>query len=151
VPEPHGHPDHVVPGVAQLLHHALEGDPRGLLRLDAGGAPPIRLEARAQDAEIRIGAVLPVTGKESKIGGAYKLATELAVKEVNDAGGLAIGGKKLKIDLKLLDDTSDPSKSAQLVSARARCCGVETCPDLQLTATSNSATLHFHAAASSLI
>jgi len=28
------------------------------------------LQARAQD-EIRIGAVLPVTGKESKIGGAY--------------------------------------------------------------------------------
>jgi len=70
--------------------------------------------ARAQD-EVRIGAVLPVTGKESKIGGAYKQATELAVKEVNDAGGLDVGGKKLKVALSLLDDTSDASKSAQLV------------------------------------
>ena len=52
--------------------------------------------AYAQDT-IRIGAVLPVTGKESKIGSAYKQATELAVKEANDAGGLTIGGKKLKI------------------------------------------------------
>jgi branched-chain amino acid transport system substrate-binding protein len=68
----------------------------------------------AQDV-IRIGAVLPLTGKESKIGGAFKAATELAVKEVNDAGGLQVGKKKMKIDLRLLDDTSDGPKSAQLV------------------------------------
>ena len=70
--------------------------------------------ARSED-EIRLGAVLPVTGKESKIGGAYKQATEYAVKEINDAGGLDVGGKKMKIDLRLLDDTSEASKSAQLV------------------------------------
>ena len=68
----------------------------------------------AQDV-IRIGAVMPLTGKESKIGGAYKAATEFAVKEVNDAGGLQVGKKKYKIDLRLLDDTTDPTKSAQLV------------------------------------
>ena len=68
----------------------------------------------AQDV-IRIGAVLPLTGKESKIGGAFKAATELAVKEVNDAGGLQVGKQKMKIDLRLLDDTSDGPKSAQLV------------------------------------
>ena len=71
--------------------------------------------ATAQDATIRIGAVLPVTGKESKIGGAFKAATEYAVKEVNDAGGLDVGGKKMKIDLALLDDTSDAARSEQLV------------------------------------
>ena len=70
---------------------------------------------RAADAQIKIGAVLPVTGKESKIGGAYKQATEFAVKEVNDSGGIDVGGKKMKIDLTLLDDTSDAAKSAQLV------------------------------------
>ena len=74
----------------------------------------VGLTARAQD-EIRIGAVLPVTGKESKIGGAYKQATELAVKEANDAGGVQVGGKKMKVNLALLDDTSDAAKSAQLV------------------------------------
>ena len=56
------------------------------------------LPARAQD-EVRIGAVLPVTGKESKIGSAYKQATELAVKEVNDAGGVPSAAKKMKVDL----------------------------------------------------
>ena len=71
--------------------------------------------ARSAEGDIRIGAVLPVTGKESKIGGAYKAATEYAVKEINDAGGLDVGGRKLKIDLKLLDDTSEAAKSAQLI------------------------------------
>ena len=71
--------------------------------------------AWAADAVVKIGAVLPVTGKESKIGGAYKQATEFAVKEVNDAGGVDVGGKKMMIDLTLLDDTSDAAKSAQLV------------------------------------
>jgi branched-chain amino acid transport system substrate-binding protein len=70
---------------------------------------------RAADATIKIGAVLPVTGKESKIGGAYKQATEYAVKEANDAGGVTVGGKAMKIELTLLDDTSDAAKSAQLV------------------------------------
>jgi len=69
----------------------------------------------AHAQEIKIGAVLPITGKESKIGGAYKQATELAIKEVNDAGGLDLGGQKRKINLILLDDTSDGAKSAQLV------------------------------------
>ncbi len=82
-----------------------------VLGLAFGGTMP----ALAQDAEIRIGAVVPVTGKESKIGGAFKQATEFAVKEVNDAGGLQVGGKKMKVDLRLLDDTSEASKSAQLV------------------------------------
>jgi branched-chain amino acid transport system substrate-binding protein len=69
----------------------------------------------AADAVIKVGAVMPVTGKESKIGGAYKQATELAVKEVNDAGGMKVAGKPMKIDLTLLDDTSEAAKSAQLV------------------------------------
>jgi branched-chain amino acid transport system substrate-binding protein len=75
----------------------------------------LTIPARAQDTEIRIGAVLPLTGKESKIGGAYKTATELAIKEINDAGGVDVHGRKMKIDLRLLDDTSDAAKSAQLV------------------------------------
>src|SRR4029450_9444455 len=70
------------------------------------------LPVRAQD-EIRIGAVLPITGKESKIGGAYKQATELAVKEANDAGGVQVGAKKMKVNLALLCDTSGTAHSAE--------------------------------------
>jgi branched-chain amino acid transport system substrate-binding protein len=83
----------------------------GVLTARAGAAPP----PDGGGARIRLGAVLPLTGKESKIGGAFKQATEFAAKEVNDAGGLTVAGRKMKIDLALLDDTSEPSKSAQLV------------------------------------
>ena len=44
-------------------------------------AVPLLLQAVYAQDVVRIGAVLPVTGKESKIGSAYKQATELAVKE----------------------------------------------------------------------
>jgi branched-chain amino acid transport system substrate-binding protein len=91
--------------------------PASLAALVLLGASSVASPSTAAPAneEVRIGAVLPVTGKESKIGGAFKQATEFAVKEVNDAGGLPVGGKKLRVDLKLLDDTSDAAKSAQLV------------------------------------
>ncbi|SDY38507.1 branched-chain amino acid transport system substrate-binding protein [Modestobacter sp. DSM 44400] len=63
---------------------------------------------------IVIGATLPLTGAESKTGGRYKQGYELAVEEVNNAGGIDIGGKKVKVELKLLDDTSDQAKAVNL-------------------------------------
>ena len=95
----------------RLLRQSIRAAALGTLAvLGSSSAVP----AAAQE-EVRVGAVLPVTGKESKIGGAFKQATEFAVKEVNDQGGLVIGGTKVKVDHKLLDDTSDAAKSAQLV------------------------------------
>ena len=75
---------------------------------------------RSAEGDVRIGAVLPLTGKESKAGGAYRQGTEFAVKEINDSGGIAVGDKKLKIDLTLFDDTTDAAKSAQLVEQLVR-------------------------------
>lgn len=76
-----------------------------------GGAKP----AAAEVTEIRFGAVFPITGKESKIGSAFKNATEYAVKEINDKGGIDLKGKKVPIKLEILDDTTDATKTAQLV------------------------------------
>ena len=64
---------------------------------------------------IKIGAVFPLTGKQSKVGGGFKQAAEFAVKEWNDQGGVSIGGKKVPIELQILDDTTNPTTSAQLV------------------------------------
>jgi ABC-type branched-chain amino acid transport systems, periplasmic component len=63
---------------------------------------------------IVIGSTLPLTGAESKTGGRYKQGYELAFAEVNAAGGLDVNGKKVKVELKLLDDTSDQAKSVNL-------------------------------------
>jgi branched-chain amino acid transport system substrate-binding protein len=64
--------------------------------------------------KIVIGSTLPLTGAESKTGGRYKQGYELAFDEVNAAGGLDVNGKKVKVELKLLDDTSDQAKAVNL-------------------------------------
>jgi branched-chain amino acid transport system substrate-binding protein len=64
--------------------------------------------------KIVIGSTLPLTGAESKTGGRYKQGYELAVAEINAAGGIDVNGKKVKVELKLLDDTSDQAKAVNL-------------------------------------
>ena len=63
---------------------------------------------------IVIGSTLPLTGVESKTGGRYKQGLELAFEEINAAGGIDLNGKKVKVELKLLDDTSDQAKAVNL-------------------------------------
>jgi branched-chain amino acid transport system substrate-binding protein len=66
--------------------------------------------------QVVVGAVLPLTGEESRIGGYYKLAYELAVKEYNDHGGLELRAYHRKIPIKLIiyDDKTDPAISRNL-------------------------------------
>jgi branched-chain amino acid transport system substrate-binding protein len=66
--------------------------------------------------KIKIGAVLPLTGKESKIGTFFKAAYEFAVKEVNDQGGIMLKeyNKKVPIELTIQDDQTDQTKSVSL-------------------------------------
>jgi branched-chain amino acid transport system substrate-binding protein len=69
--------------------------------------------------EIKVGAVLPLTGAFSASGNYFQQAYQLATDEVNAAGGLDVGGKKLQVTLKILDDGSDTTKSRSLVEQLA--------------------------------
>jgi branched-chain amino acid transport system substrate-binding protein len=60
---------------------------------------------------IKIGAVVPLTGRYAALGGQVKTGYELGVQQINAAGGVTIGGKKLQIELTMLDDESDPTKT----------------------------------------
>jgi len=64
--------------------------------------------------KIVIGSTLPLTGSESKAGGRLKQGYELAVELENRDGGVDVGGKKVKVELKLLDDTTDQAKAVNL-------------------------------------
>jgi len=81
----------------------------GLLTLPGG-------EVMAQTKEIIMGAALPITGGQSREGGYFKKAYELAVKEINDGGGILVKGygKKIPIKLIIYDDKSDNTTSVQL-------------------------------------
>lgn len=67
--------------------------------------------------EIRVGVVLPITGREAKPGQNQREGIELAIKQINDAGGIFVKskGKKLPVREIFYDDASDQAKSAGLV------------------------------------
>jgi len=65
--------------------------------------------------EIKIGAVLPLTGAFVASGTYFKQGYTMAIDEVNKAGGLDVGGQKYPLALTLLDDGSDATRSRSLV------------------------------------
>ncbi|OFW59177.1 MAG: hypothetical protein A2133_00250 [Actinobacteria bacterium RBG_16_64_13] len=64
-------------------------------------------------ATIKVGAVIPLTGKYSGLGEQVKNGYELAVAEINAAGGVDVGGTKVPLELSILDDESDATKTVQ--------------------------------------
>ncbi len=70
-------------------------------------------------ASIKVGAVIPLTGKYAGLGSQVKGGYELAVKDINDAGGIDIGGTKVPIELSILDDESDATKTVQQLETHA--------------------------------
>src|SRR5574339_129462 len=65
----------------------------------------------AAPASIKVGLNVELTGSIPVVGESSKNAAELAVKEVNDAGGLDVGGAKDTIEL-LVEDNEDKAESA---------------------------------------
>src|SRR4051812_22463849 len=65
-----------------------------------------RRAAAAGEGEIKIGATLPLTGAEARVGGFYKEGYEYAFEQQKNKGGLTVGGKKVPVSLVLLDDTT---------------------------------------------
>jgi branched-chain amino acid transport system substrate-binding protein len=68
--------------------------------------------AAAPDA-IKIGSVIALTGRMAAGGKDVKAGYELAVKDINDAGGVMVKefGRKLPLELLVVDDESDPVKT----------------------------------------
>ena len=60
---------------------------------------------------IKVGAVVPLTGRYAALGAQVRAGYEIGVEQTNAAGGVTVGGKKMPIELTMLDDESDPSKT----------------------------------------
>jgi len=80
--------------------------------LAACGAPnsDVQRGSGTQSGPIVVGASLPLSGPLAGFGGFQKWGYERAVKEVNDAGGLTVDGKKRQVKLVILDDKTDPNQ-----------------------------------------
>ena len=60
---------------------------------------------------VKVGAVVPLTGRYAALGAQVRAGYEIGVEQTNAAGGVTIGGKKMPIELTMLDDESDPTKT----------------------------------------
>ena len=74
---------------------------------------PTEPPAAELPATIKVGAVIPLTGRYAAGGGQIKNGYELAVEDINAAGGVDVGGTQVPLELIALDDESDPTKTVQ--------------------------------------
>lgn len=65
-------------------------------------------------AEILIGATLPLTGAEARVGGFFKEGYDLAFEELAAQGGLVVSGKPRPVKLQLYDDTTSQATAVSL-------------------------------------
>ena len=63
-----------------------------------------------QEVVVKIGLASPITGPQAHIGVDIRNGTQLAVDDIN-AAGLAIDGKKIKLELVAEDDEANPTKA----------------------------------------
>jgi branched-chain amino acid transport system substrate-binding protein len=76
-----------------------------------------------REQTIRIGLNAELTGSIPVVGKSCRNGAELAVKEINDAGGLDVGGKRYKIQL-TVEDNEDKAESSAAVSQKLASEGV---------------------------
>lgn len=62
---------------------------------------------------IKVGVVVPLTGRYAAGGDQVRNGYELAVEDINNAGGVEVMGTKIPLELLVLDDESDPTKTVQ--------------------------------------
>src|SRR4051812_1876054 len=68
-----------------------------------------------QSGTLTLGASLSLTGSLAREGQLTKEGYELCKQRVNAKGGVDLGGRKVKLDIKYQDDASQPDTAAQLV------------------------------------
>ena len=72
------------------------------------------VSAKVEGDTIILGAAVSLSGKYSTNGEHTKNGYNMAVKRINDMGGVTVGGKSYKFDIIYYDDESDSSRAAQL-------------------------------------
>ncbi len=69
-------------------------------------------ESKHEENQIKIGAIMELTGSIPAVGASSKNAAEMAVNEVNKNGGIVIGNKTLPVKLILEDDADKGDQAA---------------------------------------
>lgn len=70
-------------------------------------------DTMAMPETIKIGAVIPMTGRFGAGGAQVERGYQLAVEAINAAGGVEFQGTQMPLELIVVDDESDPAKTVQ--------------------------------------
>jgi branched-chain amino acid transport system substrate-binding protein len=64
---------------------------------------------------IKLGCAISFTGNQSRSGKLYRDSYDMAVDQINKAGGVTVGGQKYQLKIIYYDDKSDPTESSKLI------------------------------------
>ncbi len=78
---------------------------------------PIAQSIGAPPETTKLGAVIPLTGRYASGGAQVKAGYEIAVDDINGRGGVQVGNRKVRLELNILDDESDPTKTVSRLEA----------------------------------
>ena len=81
--------------------------------------------ARVDGDTITLGSSISLTGKYATNGLHTQRGYDFAVKTINEAGGVMVGGKSYKLAVKYYDDESTPARAAQLAERLIQQDGVD--------------------------
>ena len=103
--------------------------PKALLGLSAA-AVAVALatapgQAKVEGDKIILGSAISLTGKYATNGVHAQNGYDLAVKKINEAGGVTVGGKSYELEIVYYDDESTPARGAQLAERLIRQDGVQ--------------------------
>ena len=73
----------------------------------------------AMGQTIKVGVVTPLTGRYASIGNELKHGYEIAVEKINAGGGVQVGNRRLLLELIVLDDESDATKTVARLETHA--------------------------------
>ena len=82
-------------------------------------------QAKVEGDTITLGSAISLTGKYSTNGVHAKNGYEIAVKRINETGGVKVGGKSYKLKVVYYDDESTPARGAQLAERLIKQDGVK--------------------------
>ncbi len=85
------------------------------LMLGVGVMSADKAQAKVEGDTIVLGSAISFTGKYSTNGIHAKNGYDLAVQKINEAGGVNVGGKTYKLEVRYYDDESTPARTAQLL------------------------------------
>jgi branched-chain amino acid transport system substrate-binding protein len=75
--------------------------------------------AGAPAGPVRLGAVIPLTGRFAGGGAQVRAGYEIAVEDINARGGVRVGNQRMMLELTVLDDESDPTKTVSRMETLA--------------------------------